>query len=196
MKLVHMRFPYQLQGADDYQGASPVAAAHALALHARLGPREAPRERRISVEVQRGGCIPLYIHTKPSGSPAGYSRGSVRQYSSADDDHNRTSAASPGDFVLTPSRPQRVGHAFIPRERIQESTKNSTHEHTDINRQTCLTRTNEYHMMCNHADREKNIERIKSVRGTKRAFVTYRAPSPASLSVWGKAGRLQTAGFN
>lgn len=61
-------FTYQLQGADDHQRAPPVAAAHALALHARLGSREAPRERRVSVEVQRGGCIPLFIHPNRQGA--------------------------------------------------------------------------------------------------------------------------------
>lgn len=131
----HKAFTYQLQGADDHQRAPPVAAAHALALHARLGPREAPRERRISVQVQRGGCIPLFTHPNRQGA-------------------QRTAAAVP---CVNTSALLMIITALQPRLRVtlfshgadrngsatpsfrargnQESTKNSTHAHTDRNRE-------------------------------------------------------------
>lgn len=64
---------YQLQAADDHQCAPPVAPAHAFALKARFGPREASGESGVPGEVQLASRSRL----KPSRSPPGVVHASV-----------------------------------------------------------------------------------------------------------------------
>lgn len=58
---------YQLQAADDHQRAPPVTPTHALALEARLGPREASGESGVSGELQLASRSAVKTSRRPPG---------------------------------------------------------------------------------------------------------------------------------